>query len=283
MRISWQGRATALALMLAAAPLGAQDAPDPQTLADVREELTILNGQVQQIREELVRTGAATGLPRDPAPALARLDQLEAELRELTNRVDVVTNDVRRIVEDASNRVGDIEFRLTELEGGDVSALGRPEPLGGGLTAPAAPAPGAADPTAADPGAPELAVSERSAFEEARTAHEAGQLDRAVGLYEDFLASYPGGPLASEAQFWRGEALSATGSWSSAARSYLDSFSGAPGGPLAPRALYGLAVSLAELGQTEEACLTLAEVTARYPDAEIGADVSSKRQALACP
>jgi tol-pal system protein YbgF len=281
MRIRWLGSA-ALAIVLAAGPLAAQDAPDPQTLADIREELTVLNGQVQQIRDELVRTGGAAGLPRDPAPALTRLDQLESELRTLTNRVDVVTNDVRRIVEDATNRIGDIEFRLTELEGGDVSLLGRPEPLGGGLTAPAAPIPGATDPRAADPGAPELAVSERSAFEEARAAHEAGEPDRAVGLYDDFLASYPRGPLASEAQFWRGEALSATGRWDGAARSYLDSFSGAPEGPLAPRALYGLAVSLAELGQTEEACLTLTEVTARYPDADIGADVARQRQALAC-
>ena len=67
--------------------------------------------------------GAArpAGLPADPATALTRLDQLEAELRRLTDRVDVLTNDVRRIVDDATNRVGDIEFRLTELEGGDTS------------------------------------------------------------------------------------------------------------------------------------------------------------------
>ena len=37
----------------------------------------------------------------------------------------MLTNDVRRIVDDATNRVGDIEFRLTELEGGDTSVAGR--------------------------------------------------------------------------------------------------------------------------------------------------------------
>ena len=74
----------------------------------------------EQLRDELVRRGSAGGLPADPATALTRLDQLEAELRRLTDRVDVLTNDVRRIVDDATNRVGDIEFRLTELEGGDT-------------------------------------------------------------------------------------------------------------------------------------------------------------------
>ena len=55
----------------------------------------MLNGQIEQLRDELVRTGAA----RRPARrrrrrALTRLDQLEAELRRLTDRVDVLTNDV---------------------------------------------------------------------------------------------------------------------------------------------------------------------------------------------
>ena len=54
----------------------------------------MLNGQIEQLRNELVRSGAAGGLPADPASALTRLDQLEAELRRLTDRVDVLTNDV---------------------------------------------------------------------------------------------------------------------------------------------------------------------------------------------
>ena len=91
------------------------------TVADVKADLGVLDGQIEQLRNELVRTGAARGLPTDPATALTRLDQLQAELRSLTDRVDVLTNDVKRIVDDASNRVGDLEFRLTELEGGDVA------------------------------------------------------------------------------------------------------------------------------------------------------------------
>ena len=71
-------------------------------------------------------------------------------------------------------------------------------------------------------------------------------------------------------------------SWRDAARSYLDAFSGAPQDPLAPHALYKLAVSLGELGQTDEACLTLTEVDSRYPGSEVAGDVAAKRQALAC-
>ena len=51
---------------------------------------------------------------------------------------------------------------------------------------------------------------------------------------------------------------------------------------LAPHALYKLALSLGELGQTNEACLTLTEVDSRYPGSEVAGDVAAKRQALAC-
>lgn len=266
-----------------AAPAFAQGGK--QSLADIKAELTTLSGQIEQLRNELVRTGASGGLPTEAASALTRVDQLEAELRRLTDKVDVLTNDVIRITADASNRVGDIEFRLTELEGGDAGAAGaaaaKPEPvlLGGGVTRPM---PRPVAPAAAAPGSGALAVSEQSDFDAAVAAADAGDNARAADLFATFLRSYPGGPLSTEAQYRRGEALSAQGSWREAARSYLDAFSGAPQDARAPNALYKLAVSLAELGQTNEACLTLTEVDSRYPGSAVAGEVASKRLALAC-
>lgn len=282
-------RSLALAAALAAALAGAAqgqvegEAPAPsgqaQTVADVRADLEVLNRQIQELRAALVQSGPGSGLPRDPATPLIRLDQLEAELRRLTNAVEVLTNDLNRIVAEASNRVGDIEFRLTELEGGDVSLLGPPEPLGGGLTP-------AVEPPAAL-GAPEtggeLAVGERADFDAALAAAQAGEHARAAELFGTFLATYPAGPLSSEAQFRRGEALEAAGDPRGAARSFLDAFSGAPEGPFAPDALLRLAGSLSRIGQTDEACLTLAEVAARYPGSPAAGQVEPQRQALRCP
>ena len=196
-----------------------------QNLADVKAELTVLDGQIGQLRDELVRRGAAGGLPTDPASALTRLDQLQAELRRLTDRVDVLTNDVIRITEDASNRVGDIEFRLTELEGGDTSAKPEPQLLGGGVTRPK---PRPVSPAVAPEGSGELAVGEQAEFDAAVAAADAGDNAKAAGLFATFLQTYPGGPLSTEAQYRRGEALAATEDWKGAARSYLNAFSGAP-------------------------------------------------------
>lgn len=253
-----------------------------ETVADVRAQLTALNGQIQQLRDELVRQGAAGGLSRDPATVLVRLDQLEAELRRLTGRVDVLVNDIDRIVTEASNRAGELDFRVTELEGGDVSLIGTPEPLGGGVTELRPRARPAQTPIGqAAPDASPIA-SERSAFDAAVAAADGGDNVRASELFSTFLATYPGGPLSAEAQFRRGEALSALADWQSAARSYLDAFSGAPDGPFAPRALFRLGVSLGELGQVTQACQTLAEVDARYPGSDVAGDVAARRTMLNC-
>jgi tol-pal system protein YbgF len=271
-------------LAAAAAPAGGQTAPPGQTVADIRAELRVLDSQIQQLRNELVQRGAAGGLPADPATALTRLDQLDAELRRLNDRVEVLTNDIGRIVEDASNRVGDIEFRLTELEGGEPAPPPAESPLlGGGLTRPMPRPPTSGAAPGAGEAPAELTVTEQSDFDAAVAAAEGGDHARAAELFQSFLATYPGGPLSSEAQFRRGESQAALSDWQGAARSYLDAFSGAPQGPLAPRALYRLAVALGERGQFEEACLTLTEVDTRYPGSEVAGDVAAMRASLRCP
>ncbi len=251
-----------------------------ETVADTWAQVNLLNQQIQQLRSELVQTGAASGLPRESASALVRLDQLEAELRRLNNRVDVLTNDIDRVVRDASNRVGDIEFRLTELEGGDTSFVGEPELLGGGITRPQ---PRPVETNEASEPELQLTVTEQADFDAAVSAGENGEHARAVEMFDTFLATYPGGPLSNAAQYQRSESLAAMEDWQNAARSYLSAFSGDPQGGLAPRSLLGLGTSLAKLGQVHEACLTLDEVEIRYPDSGIEAEVTERKTSLSCP
>ena len=241
----------------------------------------MLNGQIEQLRNELVRSGAAGGLPADPATALTRLDQLEAELRRLTDRVDVLTNDIephrrgrdqpgRRHRVPADRARGRRHQRRSPRPRRSAAASrgrgrGRSRrrwrPEGAGRAG----------------GRP----SSRTSTRRWRRPTPA-TTPRRRQLFATFLQTYPGGPLSTEAQYRRGEALAAQQDWRGAARSFLDAFSGAPQDPLAPRALYQLAVSLGELGQTDEACLTLTEVDSRYPGSEVAGDVAAERQALAC-
>ena len=118
-----------LILMMLPFAAQAQDA-DRQTLADVRAELSALYAQVQELRTLFSTSGADTGV-ENAGPALQRLDVVEAELRRVTGALEKLEFKVQQVVEDGTRRVGDLEFRLTELEGGDVSALGDTPLLGG--------------------------------------------------------------------------------------------------------------------------------------------------------
>jgi Uncharacterized protein conserved in bacteria len=185
-------------------------------------------------------------------------------VRRLTALSEELEFPISQIVADGTRRLGDLEFRLVELEGGDVSALSDPLSLGGaGLE-------GAGTPVIAPPapmGGPgaQMALRERDDFETARAAFEAGNAQEAATRLAAFTQTYPGGPLSAEAHFLRGEALSQLEQTAEAARAYLQSFSAAPEGARASLALLRLGERLSVLGQAREGCITFGEVESRYP------------------
>lgn len=263
-----------LSVVLWAGPLAAQDS----SLADIRVELGQLNADVMRLRSELNGTGAVS-VPIT-GDTLQRIDAIEAQLSRLTSKTESLENRINRVVTDGTNRVGDLEFRLCELEAGcDIGALGQTSTLGGDTGAAPAATPA---PTGPDTGGAELAVAEKADFERAQEALASGDFRGAADQFTAFTQSYPGGPLSADAFFLRGEALAKLGEWNDAARSYLESFSGSPEAPRAPEALYRLGLALNELGQTEEACLMLQEVSARYPGSDQVLPANSSLRNLGC-
>ena len=276
-----------VALGLAFGPVAAQ-AQDAQTLADVRQELTVLNVEVQKLRRELSTTGGAS-VAVAGGSVLERVNAMESELQRLTSKTEELENRINRVVTDGTNRIGDLEFRLVELEGGDVGSLGQTSTLGGGempaTMAPATPVPAPADPlanTSTPTNTAELAVGEKTDFERAKAALADGDFRSAADQFATFNQTYPGGPLGPEADLRRGDALDGLGDTREAARAYLASFSADPAGPVAAEALYQLGSSLGALGQTQEACVTLGEVASRFPTSPFVAQAQSERSVLAC-
>lgn len=269
-----------LLALVVAIPAAAQDRQ--QTLADIRQELSILWVEIQSLKRELSTTGGPN-VNIAGTSVLDRVSSMESELSRLTARTEELSNRVDRIVSDGTNRIGDLEFRLVELEGGDISRLGETTTLGGGampaVTAPAVPpvvpgAPGGAG--------PELAMVEQTDFDRARAAFERGEYELASSDLLRFTEAYPGSPLTGEAHFWRGEALSAQGDASGAARAYLESFSGDPQGMMAADALLQLGLALDRLGQRQESCVMLGEVTARFPSSAASMEAQVARGSMNC-
>lgn len=260
------------------APVGAA-AQSTETLADIRQELAVLFVELQKLKRELSTTGGA-GQPSGGGSLVDRVNAIESEVQRLTAKTEDLELRIDRVVSDGTNRVGDLEFRLCELEPGcDVSKLETGSTLGG--IAPVTGG-GAALPTPPAEEAPQLAAAEQADFERARAALEAGDNVSAAEQFAAFRTTYPGGPLSARAGLLQGEALEAVGQHSDAARAYLDTFSTAQDPAEASEALFRLGRSLGVLGQTEDACLTLAQVETRYPAAAAVTSAQAEMARLGC-
>ncbi len=279
-----------LIALLASGPALAQDRA--QSLADVKAELAALAAEFNALKQELVATGATTNGTAGADP-LARMDALEAAMAELTAKTEQVQLKLSQLVEDGTNRIGDLEFRLCELtEGCDPAALPATPELGGTAevalpadgTAATIPDPATDGTAAATPtdDAPEMAVNEQADFDRAQAVLASGDFRAAADLFAAYAQTYPAGELTQQAGVLRGDALTQLGDTSQAARSYLDAFSGKPDSGLAGEALTKLGVALGKLGQTPEACVTLAEVGKRFPGSVDETNAMAARQGLGC-
>ncbi|WGW05791.1 tetratricopeptide repeat protein [Tropicibacter oceani] len=270
----------ALCVTLAA---GLAQAQQSETLADIRQDIAILNGELQRLKQELNTTGSS-GVAIGGS-ALDRLNAIEAELQRVTSKTEQLQFRIDTIVKDGTNRLGDLDFRVCEaLPGCDLGTIGQTLPLGGEAVAaapaqPATPPPGT-DALPAHQG--ELAVSEEADFLAAQKALNDGDFAAAAQLFAQYREVYPMGPLEASALVAEGRALEGQGDIREAARRFLNAYSGFPDDPIAPEALWRLGTTLAALGSTPEACVTLAELGQRYPGSEYVQKAADSRAALGC-
>lgn len=268
-----------LALSLAL-PSGVQ-AQNAETLADIRQQLSILYVEMQKLKRELSTTGAPAGV-NVGGTTLDRVNAIEDELRRLTGRTEQLENRIERVVQDGTNRIGDLEFRLVELEGGDLSTLGETTTLGGDVEVPSL-----SDGTLTETVTPEteLAVGENADYRRARAALDGGDFVSAETQFAAFLETYPGSPLAPQAHLGLGLSMEGQGSSDQAgiAAAFLESYSSDMSSPVADQALFHLGKSLGGLGKISEACVILGEVHARHPGSDMVMLAQSEMRNLGCP
>ncbi|MEM1315696.1 MAG: tol-pal system protein YbgF [Pseudomonadota bacterium] len=203
----------------------------------------------------------------------AQMQALEAEVRRLNGRIQELEFQLKQIADDAAFRFNDLDYRLTEQEGGDPTLLGEPVPLGGG---------GTAAPAAGGGGTPAIAVSERVAMEDAVASLQAGDVEDARRRLLAFLAQYPDGPLTAEAEFWLGTAEFERADYRAAARTFLSNISAYPSGAKTPDSFLMLGRSLEALGQIGQACATWSELQARSPGSSAATEAQSASARLSC-
>ena len=269
-------RLVAFIFLLLSAPTTFYAQENKQTLADIRQDLNILYVEVLKLRRELSTTQTSSMTSNNEASVLERLDGMEQELRRLTSETENLEFRVNGIVSDGTNRVRDLEYRLIELEGGDVSQIDYATTLGGDLEL-------SPEDNFEKSSEPELAIGEKADYENAQSALSEGRFEESLLLFERFLENYPDSPLSASIIIARGNAFEGLGEIKKAARAYLNSFSLYEDSPVAPEALTLLGNALVSLGQTDAGCQTLAQVLMRFPGSDFSLEAEKMMSELQCP
>ena len=290
LRVLVLGAGLALAApALAQEPAPSAAAPSGRTLANLRADLRAVGAELRALRAELNASGAEGFRAAGGDSAIDRMNAMEREITRLTGETERLKHRIDSVVRDGTNRIGDIEFRLCEMEEGcDLGALTTPQlgedaapgtGAGAGLGAMGAmPAGAPARPAADMP----LTAAEKTAFDAASAALQGGDFTRAAALFGDFARDHASSPAAAEAQYLRGAALDSAGDAPGAAAAWLSAFAAAPAGPRAPDALLGLS-RVSAIGKSADAgCVYLDELTTRFAGTPQAEEAARRSLAAGC-
>jgi tol-pal system protein YbgF len=180
-----------------------------------------------------------------------RIDALQAELRTMRGEVELLQNQSEGGKQQSRSLYGDLEKRLAALE-----TLGG---VGAGLAPPS---------SSSAPPVMSAAGGEQASYDAAFNALKGSDYPRAINGFKGFLASYPGSALASNAQYWLGEAYYVTRDYQNAITAFQRVTTDWPESRKAPDALVKVGFTQSALGRNGDARVTLEDVVRRYPGTE---------------
>jgi tol-pal system protein YbgF len=203
-----------------------------------------------------------------------RLESLQSDVRSLRGQLEELQNGHEGVRKQQRDLYGDLDRRIATLEAG-------------GHGAPAGAAPGAsgaanagAAPTSS--GAP-ATTTESAAYAAAFDALRAANYPVAISGFKSFMATYPSSELASNAQYWLGEAYYVTRDFDNAALAFQRVVREWPGSRKAPDALVKLGFTQVELKRTAAAKATLSQVVSQYPGTDAAKLAEERLRKLASP
>jgi tol-pal system protein YbgF len=184
-----------------------------------------------------------------------RIDALQAELRTMRGEVEMLQNQSEGGKNQSRSLYGDLDKRIAALE--TLGGVGAPAGSPGGM-----PGSGSALPTPAPGG------GEQASYETAFNALKGGDYPKAISGFRSFVATYPESTLASNAQYWLGEAYYVTREYQNAIAAFQKVTSDWPDSRKAPDALVKVGFTQSAMGRNGDARATLEDVVRRYPGTE---------------
>jgi TolA-binding protein len=264
-----------------AAPAAAQRNQSPEKRIErLEQELRAVQRRVfpggAQVAPEIEPQqpgGTQAGVPASSAVAdlTARVDSLEAQLRELTGQIEQNGNRLRQVEEGLTRFRDSAGARLDILERGAAPAAEPARPTTSSSSPkPSRPAAAAAEEEEDGPPAarPAVAASGEAAAEEAYNAGfrmwEAKRYTEAQKALEAAAKRYPKSKWASWASNLAGRAYLDAGKPATAAKAFLANYQANPKGERAADSLYFLGQALVSLDKPADACKAYDELQDVY-------------------
>jgi tol-pal system protein YbgF len=192
-----------------------------------------------------------------------RIDDVQGQVRQMRGEVELLQNQSEGGKNQTRSLYGDLEKRLAALE--TLGGLGSPGAAGG--VTPVAPGAGAM----AAGGA-----GEQASYDAAFNALKGSDFPKAISGFRNFVTTYPSSPLASNAQYWLGEAYYVTKEYQNAIAAFQKVTTDYPDSRKAPDALVKIGFTQSALGRNGDARVTLEDVVRRFPGTE-AAQLASER------
>ncbi|VFM97327.1 MAG: tol-pal system protein YbgF [Candidatus Kentron sp. G] len=198
---------------------------------------------------------------------LARVDDLQYEIRELRGRIEVQNHTISRMKQDQRNHYLDLDKRLRRIESPAGSGMGspareRPEQS-------ASPSPlqttGPASADSRSEGATSDYSQEQQDYQVAFGLLKKGAYKKAITALVVFVEKYPHGQYASSAQYWLGETYYVTQQYRQALKTFQKFLDKYPSSSNFIDGLLKIGYIQHELGQKTKARQTLTDLIERYP------------------
>ena len=184
-----------------------------------------------------------------------RIDRVQSDLRGIRGEVEVLQNSSEGGKNQTRSLYSDLEKRLAALE--TLGGVAPSSMSGATGSLPAAPPAGAAS-----------SMGEQTSYDAAFTALKASDYPKAIAGFRNFVATYPTSPLASNAQYWLGEAHYVNREYQNAITAFQRVTTEWPESRKAPDALVKIGFTQAALNRNGDARITLEDVVRRYPGTE---------------
>jgi tol-pal system protein YbgF len=248
-----------------------------QSSGDTNNRLNRMENEIETLSRAIYRgeeppPGAFSG-GADAAATEVRLQQLETEIRNLTGRLEEQNYKIDQLQQALDRQVSDMQMQIQDNQ---RSAAPAPTTAAPRYTAGSGSGNGASytaqsgtqneeqlgsytqspETSGVTGGADAAAASYENAF----ALLKAANYDAAEVEFKSFLDQYPDHVLSPNAKYWYGETFYVRGQYEHAARIFADAYQSDPKGSKSGDNLLKLGLSLAGMGNQNDACVALRQL-----------------------